>query len=507
MPRPPRPSRRRFLKTAALAGAGAGAVGSTAGSAAQSTPQGTFNRTVDVAVIGAGFAGMVAAYRLAQAGRSVFVFDANDRVGGRSWSTTLSDGTAVDLGAGWTGSTELTILQLVKELGLSTYPQYGVADGQGRNLFIAADGRVRPYDGLFFPVSPAALEEVFGAIFAINVLASTVPLEAPWTAPDAEAWDSISAGVFARENVRDPEAFAVVMGNLTTIFGLNPFAVSFLHLLWESRSAGGVEKFGAVPGGSAELRIAGGTQQIPLAIARRLGPGALFLGSPVRQITQDDRGVTVASDAATVRARRAIVAIPMCLSGFIRYDPILPADRAQLIQRTPLGSAMKVQLVYDRAFWRDMGLSGNTFAIDGSAVPQTLDAGGPAGSNAPGILGCFIDDEKARDLGRLTRSERQARILQALIPRFTAKVLDLSSRITPNYLEFISQDQEWARGDYASTPGPGVLTASGFGPAIRAPFGRLHWAGVDTATIWYQSIEGAAQSGERAAKEVLAAGL
>jgi monoamine oxidase len=86
-------------------------------------------------------------------------------------------------------------------------------------------------------------------------------------------------------------------------------------------------------------------------------------------------------------------------------------------------------------------------------------------------------------------------------------VTDLSAKITPNYVEFISQDLEWARGDYASTPGPRVLTASGFGPAMRAPVGRIHWAGVDTATIWYQSIEGAAQSGERAALEVVAAGL
>jgi monoamine oxidase len=86
-------------------------------------------------------------------------------------------------------------------------------------------------------------------------------------------------------------------------------------------------------------------------------------------------------------------------------------------------------------------------------------------------------------------------------------VTALSTRITPNYFEFISEDLEWIRGDYASTPGPRVLTASGFGPALRAPFGRIHWAGIDTATIWYQSIDGAAQSGERAALEVVNAGL
>jgi monoamine oxidase len=154
-----------------------------------------------------------------------------------------------------------------------------------------------------------------------------------------------------------------------------------------------------------------------------------------------------------------------------------------------------------------MGLNGNSLAINGSIVPQTLDAGGPAGVNTPGILACFTDDDGARDLGRLSPAERKNRIIQDLVPRFTSQVANLSSTITPNYFEFISQDLEWARGDYASTPGPRVLTASGFGPALRTPFGRIHWSGVDTATIWYQSIDGAAQSGERAALEVVQAGL
>ncbi|MFL5542870.1 MAG: flavin monoamine oxidase family protein, partial [Longimicrobiaceae bacterium] len=331
--------------------------------------------------------------------------------------------------------------------------------------------------------------------------------DAPWTAEMAEEWDRVSAGVWVRENVRNPEARAVVMANLTTIFGLSPYAVSFLYLLWDSHMAGGVEKFGPMDGGSVQYRIRGGTQGIPLGIKQKMGDDAFILGSPVRELRQDGDGVTVVSERATLRCARVIVAIPTCLTGFIRYLPPLPADRAQLIQRVPQGSAMKVHLVYDRAFWRDAGLSGNSFAIDDSIVPQTLDAGGPAGQDEPGILALFLDDDGARDLGRLGQEERRALLIQDLVPRFGPQVLELSSTITPNYVELAAQELEWLRGDYASTPGPRVLTASGFGPAIRAPVGRIHWAGVDTATVWYQSIEGAAQSGERAAAEVVEAGL
>jgi monoamine oxidase len=245
-----------------------------------------------------------------------------------------------------------------------------------------------------------------------------------------------------------------------------------------------------------------------------MGQSSVLLNSPVKEIHQDDDGVTVVSQLRTLRCRRVIVAIPTCMTGFIRYNPILPSDRALLIQRTPQGSAMKVQLVYDHAFWRDKGfkghkdgLSGNSFAINGSIVPQTLDSGLGAGHAEPGIMGCFIDDDLSRDLGRLTQDDRKQRILQELVPRFGDEILKLSEKIQPNYFEFISEGLEWIRGDYASTPGPRVLTASGFGPALRTPFKRIHWAGVDTCTTWYQSIEGATQAGQRAADEVMKAGL
>ena len=116
---------------------------------------------------------------------------------------------------------------------------------------------------------------------------------------------------------------------------------------------------------------------------------------------------------------------------------------------------MKIQMVYDRAFWRDDGLSGNCFAISNTIVPQTLDAGGPAGEgkgkNEPGILGVFIDDDVSRDLGRLSESERKERILKELVPRFGDQIfcvfLRRSSRTTSN-----SHHKTWEWGSAATTP-------------------------------------------------------
>ena len=74
-----------------------------------------------------------------------------------------------------------------------------------------------------------------------------------------------------------------------------------------------------------------------------------------------------------------------------------------------------------------------------------------------------------------------------------------------SYFEWNWAQDEFTRGDYAAVPGPGVLTAYGFGPAIREPFRNVHWASVDLATFPYASFSGAVQSGNAAAMDVLAA--
>ena len=74
-----------------------------------------------------------------------------------------------------------------------------------------------------------------------------------------------------------------------------------------------------------------------------------------------------------------------------------------------------------------------------------------------------------------------------------------------NPIAFIEKDwqaETWTRGCYGGNPGPGVLTD--YGPALRQPIGRVHWAGTETATIWAGYMDGAVRSGERAAAEALA---
>jgi monoamine oxidase len=134
--------------------------------------------TFDVVVVGAGFAGLTAARRLQQEGRSVLVLEARDRVGGRILNHTFADGTVVELGGQWVGPTQDRVLALAEELGVQTFPSYE----QGDNL-LGLNGGARRWQDETFGLDEEALIDVGETQAALEALAATVPLDAPWDAP------------------------------------------------------------------------------------------------------------------------------------------------------------------------------------------------------------------------------------------------------------------------------------------------------------------------------------
>jgi monoamine oxidase len=444
-------------------------------------------READVAVVGAGFAGLAAARELVRAGLEAVVLEARDRVGGRVVNAEIEDGKVLEMGGQWVGPTQNRIAALARDVGVATFPTHS----DGDNL-LRAGGKLRRYSGTIPRLNPLALVDAHLAARRLNRVAGRIDPDAPWTSAEAERLDRTSAASWMARSMRSATARHLMRVAGRTIWGAEPEELSLLHLAFYLRSAGSFELLTDVEGGAQQDRFEGGSQLVAIRAAEELGD-CVLLGAPARRIEHGPGGVSVYADGAEVRARRAIVAIPPPLTARIDFSPSLPASRRQLAQRMPLGWLVKVAAVYDEPFWRRDGLSGEALAEEGP-VTMTFDNSPPDGS--PGAIVGFVGGADARAFARLGTSQRRAAVLRSLEGLFGAR-----ARAAERYLELDWAAEEWSGGGPVGNFGTGGWTAAG--PALRDPVGPIHWAGTETATRWCGYIDGAVQSGERAAAEVL----
>jgi monoamine oxidase len=461
---------------------------------------------VDVAVVGAGLAGLVAARRLRAAGVRALVVEARNRVGGRLLNEEIGDGKVVEVGGQWIGPTQDRIAALATEVGVGTFPTHD----RGRHL-LEIDGRRTSYTGalteariellrdLSRAISPLALADLEQARLRLDRMSRRVPLEQPWAAAKARRWDGQTFDTWIRRNTRTAAARSLLALATQAVWAAEPADVSLLHVLFYAHSGGGFNMLVGTTGGAQQDRFEGGAQRVPLRLAEELGEGELRLGAPVRRIEHGDGGVVLHCEGGegmgTISARRAIVAVPPTLAGRIAYDPPLPARRDQLTQRMPQGTVVKTMAIYPEPFWRDEGLSGQAIS-DLNPARVVFDNSPPDGS--PGVLLGFLEGRLAREWGARPAGERRAAILAGHARLFGARAAK-----PERFIERIWAEEEWTRGCYGCLMTTGGWTE--FGSALRAPVGRLHWAGAETASIWNGYMDGAVRSGERAADEVLAA--
>jgi monoamine oxidase len=446
-----------------------------------------FTRHTDVVIVGAGLAGLTAARALTAAGVDVVVLEARERVGGRTYTRPASDGTLIDHGGQWIGPTQERLAALAEAVGVKTFRSYD----SGNNIEYKR-GQRTIYSGTIPMSEPEVTMEVVEMLLNLSVMASEVPLDAPWTAPRAAEWDAQTMATWAERNVQNEGARDLLTLVIESVFSVEPRDLSLLPFLFYVHSGGNLNMLLSVTGGAQESRFVGGAQAVSNRVAEALGE-RVILNAPVRTIIQDDMGVLVESDALSVRARRAIIAIPPALAGRLLYRPALPGYRDQFTQRMPMGTVIKVHCLYDTPFWRDEGLSGQVVS-DAGIIRITYDNSPESGR--PGVLLTFIEGDEGRAWGRRSPEERRAAVLECLVRYFGEK-----AGRPYEYLEQNWAEEEYTRGCYAGVMPPGVWIA--YGEALRAPVGRLHWAGTETATVWMGYMDGAIQSGERAAAEVL----
>ncbi|MDR6168818.1 putrescine oxidase [Microbacterium arborescens] len=445
--------------------------------------------TRDVAIVGAGAAGLTAANDLRKAGLSVVVLEARDRVGGRLWTDEI-DGAMLELGGQWVSPDQHALIDTLADLGLETYTRYR----DGDSVYVGPDGQARRFRGEMFPVAPET-ERVIDEITArLDAMVAEIDPDRPWAHEKAAEWDRISWDAWLRQQTDDDEAvrnLAFATGSAMLTKPTHTF--SLLQSLLMAASAGSYSHL-VDADFILDKRVVGGLQQVPLRLAERLGEDVL-LAQPVRSIEYSDAGAVVRTDDVTVRARHVVLALAPVLYNRISFSPPLPRLKHQMHQHFSMGFVIKVHAVYDRPFWREQGLSGTAFSpyeLSHEAYDNTNHG------DERGTLVGFVSDQNADDLFRLSADERRERILESLSHYYGPE-----AKNPIVYYESDWGSEEWTRGAYAASFDLGGLTR--YGAEQLELVAPLHVACSDLAGLGYQHVDGAIRMGHRVADEILEA--
>lgn len=469
----PRLTRRGLL----VAGAGAGvglALGARAlgGSAASAAPG-------SVVVVGAGLAGLTAAYELALAGSTVTVLEAGGRVGGRVHTVWM--GNKHGEGGGEYVDTRHTQLRAyARRFGLKLEDS-GLGYGDRVDLVVRR-GRRSGYEAFATRAVNRQMDRFYAAVEKL-----AAPLDPLDPAARGARLDGLTAASLLDQLGIKGRARFLLEAELRDDYGSEPGRLSLLFVAatykadWNQPDSG-VEAF----------RIRGGNEQLPRAFARRLG-AAVRVNSPVVAVEHGPGSVTVrTSSGAAHTAERCILAASFPALRAVSFSPALPAPLPEAIQRLQYAAITKTLLGYGSRFWHRGGFSGDVTSDLplGSAYEATNGQGGQRA-----IMLSYAAGRHAAALAPLSpkaAARRVARELEAVFPGPSADLL--AAKVVPwgSLPRFGGAYSAWAPGQVAA-----------YWTAVRRPHGRIHLAGEHTAEL-SGYMEGAIRSGQRAAAEVIA---
>jgi monoamine oxidase len=439
-----------------------------------------------VVVLGAGLAGLAAAYELKKAGYAVTVIEARTRPGGRvlTYRDPFADGLYAEMGAEYVDASDEYDHRFCKELGLKvmTAKLYDAIFVRGQRFRMAAFKQNKdklPYAGTeggrLFSQEAAYLKR----LLALIKDPETLP-------PEVLKLDNLSVVELLAQEGAPEDIAALFTYTQATESTARPHEMSALHLVRSHRRSFSED--------TDEGRILGGNDQLPKSLARALA-GQILYNRPVRKIAHDGGGATVSFEEGgalrTMRTPRLVVAIPFKVLRDIEVTPAFSPVKTKCIATLAYGHVMKLAMQYQRRFWDEPESLGQRVFTDTMlrrVYHFSIDQPGPRG-----ILMSFTSGADAEALGRMSEADRLRTALSE-----TARIWPEAPRhFEGGAIKYWNEDP-WIRGSYSFE---GVGQARDFLQIAAAPEGRVHFAGEHTS-IHRASMNGALESGVRAAAEV-----
>jgi monoamine oxidase len=442
----------------------------------------TRSPNADVIVIGAGLSGLQSAWLLQDAGLDVLVLEADHRVGGRVWTL---DGV---VGRPEAGGTEIAqgyarVQDMITRLGLRTSNWLESAD---LNFVLNIDGTTLPVSA--WPESElnrlVGRERNTGPFgpFALPMIFAPRPSPLAeldsWLSPDVQGFDIPYSDYLRAAGASDAaRRFLAMQVPSDTLDGVSA--------LWQLRMARFQQAMGGLDG---LVRLRDGSSRLPEGMAARL-KREVELGMQVTGIETSSDGVTVeTAGGRRDRARFCICTAPLGVLDGIRFSPPLPPLHAEAVATIPPGDNTSVYFYVKEPYWEEDGLPGAVWSLTtmGRVMKYSGEDGFYLWMNKSGAA-----NREFRTLGDAEIRERAMAELVAARPSAAGRV---EVTAVMNWYR-----QPFQRGHIAYRA-PGDIVK--YGNVLAEPHGRVHFAGDYTAVL-NVGLEGAMESGERAALEVL----
>jgi monoamine oxidase len=484
--------RRDFLKQAVVATAALSAPSLNTFASSQGELQ-RRGAPKKVMIIGAGLAGLAAAYELTKAGHDVTILEARTRPGGRVFTLRepFSDGLYNEAGAAYIPNSHNWTMRYIKLFDLPLDP---IVPSKLASVFYIRGNRieVRPGENIGWPLDLTPKEKRLGLAGIREKYVESVMKQISNAAdPD---WP------FAQFKKYDQMTFSEFLGQQ----GASPAATALLRLGYYDLLGDGIDSYSALymlrnlalSDSEKEYTIRGGNDLLPRAFAARLALKIRY-GAPVVRIEHDTEGARVvflqAGAHESVSADHLICTIPFSVLKQVEISPKFSIEKQKAIEQLPYNSYARVYLQSRKRFWLNQGLEGRAVTdfprvsiVDGSFNQPSI----------RGILRASMGGPEARHMAAMKESERISSVLKV--------VAIVHPHIRENFEGGVSKcwdEDEWARGAYTWFK-PGQMTT--LLPHIAKAEGRVHFAGEHTSA-WPGWMQGALESGNRVAREVNAA--